>query len=118
MAYDPYTGEYTSPSTSSSSSDGKMGLSFVMAEQYSAELKECKQLLAEIKDSLKRDLTTITTEWDSTGKDRAQFLENMEIQIENIRYLNEAIIILYEAVDNYVMRTKENISQKFTNEIN
>lgn len=117
MAYDPYTGEYTSPSTSSSSSDGKLAMNLAALEQYSAELKECKQLIAEIRNSLKKDIDTINTEWDSTGKDRAYFLENMGIQIDNIKFLNEAIETLHNAIDEAVRETRQTQSNRFQSNV-
>ena len=110
MAYESY-------GSGGSSSDGKMSINFSAAEQYSAELKECRQLIAEIRNSLKSDINTINTEWDSTGKDRAYFLENMEVQIENIKYLNEGITLLYTAIDNYIRETRQNQSNRFQSNV-
>lgn len=101
----------------STSYDGKMAMNLSAAEQYSAELKECKQMISEIRNDLKKDLDTINTEWDSTGKDRAYFLENMEIQKNNIGYLNKALEDLANIIDEAVRETRQNQSNRFQGDI-
>ena len=87
--------------------DQKLAIVFSAAEQYCSELREIEQLLADIRRSLKGNLDKINSEWDSTGKDRAYFLDNMGTQVENIKYLNEAINVLYNTVERYVRETKQ-----------